>query len=95
MHGQPYDGPIDAQSVADFALSTLRNSPYGKSNTAWGLAELDWQDVDDASGDELPFYIAIDEDADCRDMYGDCTEDTCNCPSSEYFVSVARNTQGE
>lgn len=95
LQGQPYDGPLDSESVAAFALETLRGTPYHSSNTAWGLDNLDWQDLDDAAADGEPFYIAIDEDAECQDIDGECSEDDCQCPSSEYFVSVARNTEGK
>ena len=97
LQGQPYDGPLDSASVADFARQTLRGSIYGMSNTAWGLDSLDWQDLDNASGDgdDEPFYIAIDESSECQDIDGECSETDCQCPFDEYFVSITRNIEGK
>lgn len=92
LQGQPYDGPLDSASVAEFALSWLRQSPYHSSNTAWGLAELDWADVESADGDAEPIYMVMDLDAECLE---DCATDNCECEPEEYFVAVARNTKGE
>lgn len=91
LDGQPYDGPLDSQSVADFAMQTLRSSIYNLSNTCWGLENLDWADLEDAAGDGEPVYFAINENAECQDIDGECSETDCHCPTEEYFVSVTRN----
>lgn len=95
LQGQPYDGPLDSASVAAFALETLRGSPYHSSNTAWGLAELDWENVEAQAYDddaECPFYEVPDLDGDCLNCDGPAT---CECEPDQYFVYVTRNIEGK
>lgn len=88
LQGQPYDGPVDSASVAAFALEMLRDSIYSRSDTAFGLAELNWDDLESAHVDSAgcPIYCAFNPDSGCTD--NSCDADACMCEAEEYFVSV-------
>lgn len=83
LHSQPYAGPTDPQSLADFALEILRQTPYSRSNTAWGLAELDFDGAENAADDDGALYLVADFDAEC---FEDC-EGECACEAPDYWVS--------
>lgn len=87
LQGQPYDGSLDAVSVVQFARDTLLGSPYSRSDTVWGLEELDWDDADDVSGEpEIRVYFAYDYDADDEP---ECDDDGCSCTEPPfYWVTV-------
>lgn len=86
LQGQPYNGPIDSESVAEFALATLRKSPYHSSNTAWGLESLEWQGLENGCEATEPVYLQQDFDAECFD---DCDAGNCQCSPPEYWVAVS------